>query len=231
MYALFLFGPQLEVAPRPAAVPRAVPARRHRRKRPVGGTRSPIDDRGRRRVRRDLRAVRGALHHGPPLNLQTGGIVLTIVANLVFTFAMPNIDWRGHVGGLVVGAAMIMAILAYAPQGPRGLSCRRPGVGCGRAGARRCGVPRRAARQLKTCPSTRRIQPRRRGSALHSTDTGRSSAVRRTVGNITEPDSVVRRTIRSRAETDSDSRQSSARRLACARCGDRRGSTHPGRAA
>jgi membrane associated rhomboid family serine protease len=52
-------------------------------------------------------------------NLQTGGIVLTIALNLALSFSFSSeIDWRGHVGGLVVGA-VIMAILAYAPMGPR----------------------------------------------------------------------------------------------------------------
>jgi membrane associated rhomboid family serine protease len=52
-------------------------------------------------------------------NLQTGGIVLTIVFNLALSFSFSNeIDWRGHVGGLIVGG-ILMAILVYAPQGPR----------------------------------------------------------------------------------------------------------------
>ncbi|HVW80087.1 MAG TPA: rhomboid family intramembrane serine protease [Mycobacteriales bacterium] len=51
------------------------------------------------------------------LNLQTGGIAATIVFNLVFTFSVSNIDWRGHVGGLVIGA-VVAAVYAYAPKGP-----------------------------------------------------------------------------------------------------------------
>jgi membrane associated rhomboid family serine protease len=51
-------------------------------------------------------------------NLATNGITVVIVANLVFTFAIPNIDWRGHVGGLVTGAA-IAVIFARAPLGAR----------------------------------------------------------------------------------------------------------------
>lgn len=43
-------------------------------------------------------------------------IGVTIMLNLVFSFAVPNIDWRGHVGGLVVGA-LVTAALVYAPQG------------------------------------------------------------------------------------------------------------------
>jgi membrane associated rhomboid family serine protease len=51
-------------------------------------------------------------------NLATNSIVITIVANLIFTFAIPNIDWRGHVGGLVTGS-VIALILARAPAGPQ----------------------------------------------------------------------------------------------------------------
>jgi membrane associated rhomboid family serine protease len=51
------------------------------------------------------------------LNLQTGGIAATIIFNLIFTFSVSNIDWRGHVGGLITGA-VVAAIYAYAPKGP-----------------------------------------------------------------------------------------------------------------
>jgi membrane associated rhomboid family serine protease len=51
-------------------------------------------------------------------NLETGGIVAMIALNLVFTFTFPNIDWRGHVGGLVVGAVFAYVLVA-APTGPR----------------------------------------------------------------------------------------------------------------
>jgi membrane associated rhomboid family serine protease len=50
-------------------------------------------------------------------NFNTQPIAFTIVANLVFTFAVSNIDWRGHVGGLIVGGA-VAAIIAFAPRGP-----------------------------------------------------------------------------------------------------------------
>jgi membrane associated rhomboid family serine protease len=50
-------------------------------------------------------------------NLVASGIAITIVANLVFTFAIPNIDWRGHVGGLITGLVVAL-IFAYAPPGP-----------------------------------------------------------------------------------------------------------------
>jgi membrane associated rhomboid family serine protease len=51
-------------------------------------------------------------------NLNTQAVAFTIVANLVITFSIPNIDWRGHVGGLVTGG-VIAAIIAFAPEGPR----------------------------------------------------------------------------------------------------------------
>jgi membrane associated rhomboid family serine protease len=51
-------------------------------------------------------------------NLVTQGIVITIAANLVFTFSIPNIDWRGHVGGLITGT-IVALIYAHAPPGPR----------------------------------------------------------------------------------------------------------------
>ena len=49
---------------------------------------------------------------------QTGAIVTLLVINLVITFAVPIIDWRAHIGGLVTGAAIAVAY-AYAPAGPR----------------------------------------------------------------------------------------------------------------
>jgi membrane associated rhomboid family serine protease len=51
-------------------------------------------------------------------NLPTGGIAATIVVNLIFTFSVSNIDWRGHVGGLVIGT-LIAAIYAFTPRGAR----------------------------------------------------------------------------------------------------------------
>ena len=50
-------------------------------------------------------------------NLETGGILGLIVINLVLSFTFANIDWRGHVGGLITGAA-VGAVFAYAPAGP-----------------------------------------------------------------------------------------------------------------
>jgi membrane associated rhomboid family serine protease len=43
-------------------------------------------------------------------------ITATIGMNLVFSFAVPGIDWRGHIGGLI-GGALVTAALVYAPEG------------------------------------------------------------------------------------------------------------------
>jgi membrane associated rhomboid family serine protease len=57
----------------------------------------------------------------------TGSIVGLLAINLVITFALPFIDWRAHLGGLVTGAVVALA-LVLAPRGPRrslvqGLAC------------------------------------------------------------------------------------------------------------
>jgi len=49
--------------------------------------------------------------------LETGPIVGLIAINLVFSFTFSGIDWRGHVGGLVVGA-LVAVVFAFAPTGP-----------------------------------------------------------------------------------------------------------------
>jgi len=47
------------------------------------------------------------------------GPVLTMLAiNLVITFALPFIDWRAHLGGLLTGA-VVTATLVYAPRAQR----------------------------------------------------------------------------------------------------------------
>jgi membrane associated rhomboid family serine protease len=50
--------------------------------------------------------------------LETGPIVGLIAINLIFSFTFNGIDWRGHVGGLIAGAAVAF-IYAAAPAGPR----------------------------------------------------------------------------------------------------------------
>ncbi|HVT63932.1 MAG TPA: rhomboid family intramembrane serine protease [Mycobacteriales bacterium] len=60
-------------------------------------------------------------------NVNTQQIMFTIVMNLVLTFSISNIDWRGHVGGLIVGAAVAAAI-AFAPRGPRNGLAQAGGV-------------------------------------------------------------------------------------------------------
>jgi membrane associated rhomboid family serine protease len=49
--------------------------------------------------------------------LETGPIVGLIAINLVFSFTFSGIDWRGHVGGLIVGS-VVAAVFAFAPTGP-----------------------------------------------------------------------------------------------------------------
>ena len=49
---------------------------------------------------------------------ETRSIVTLLVINLVITFAVPIIDWRAHLGGLLTGA-VVAAALAYAPKGAR----------------------------------------------------------------------------------------------------------------
>lgn len=48
----------------------------------------------------------------------TGQIIGAIAINLVITFAIPIIDWRAHIGGLVTGS-VLAAAFAYTPAGPR----------------------------------------------------------------------------------------------------------------
>ncbi len=57
----------------------------------------------------------------------TGSIVVLLGINLVITFAVPIIDWRAHLGGLITGSA-IAAAYAYAPKGPRRTALQVGGV-------------------------------------------------------------------------------------------------------
>jgi membrane associated rhomboid family serine protease len=48
------------------------------------------------------------------LNRDTSGVVVLLLVNVVLGFAFPRIDWRAHLGGFVVGAALTVAFV-YAP--------------------------------------------------------------------------------------------------------------------
>lgn len=48
---------------------------------------------------------------------ETTSILVLLAINLVITFSIPIIDWRAHIGGLVIGALVAVAF-AYAPKGP-----------------------------------------------------------------------------------------------------------------
>ena len=56
------------------------------------------------------------------------GITALIGINLVIGFVVPNIDWLGHVGGLVAGA-LTAAALVYAPAGRQRVVVQALGVG------------------------------------------------------------------------------------------------------
>ncbi len=49
---------------------------------------------------------------------ETRSIVTLLAINLVITFTVPIIDWRAHLGGLVVGA-LVAAAFSYVPRGPQ----------------------------------------------------------------------------------------------------------------
>lgn len=50
----------------------------------------------------------------------TRSILVVLALNLAFSFTIAGIDWRAHLGGLVIGAALA-AVYAYAPKEQRGL--------------------------------------------------------------------------------------------------------------
>jgi membrane associated rhomboid family serine protease len=55
---------------------------------------------------------------GSKMKINITQVVALIAINLVLGFAIPNVDWRAHVGGLITGAA-VAALYVYVPRGPR----------------------------------------------------------------------------------------------------------------
>jgi hypothetical protein len=49
------------------------------------------------------------------LNRDTSAIVTVLVINLIFSFSVRGISWAAHIGGLIIGAAVGVA-MAYAPR-------------------------------------------------------------------------------------------------------------------
>ena len=56
-------------------------------------------------------------------------ISVTIGLNLVLSFSISGIDWRGHVGGLI-GGALVTAALVYAPEGKQRWVVQALGSAC-----------------------------------------------------------------------------------------------------
>ena len=56
-------------------------------------------------------------------------ISVTIGLNLVLSFSISGIDWRGHVGGLI-GGALVTAALVYAPEGKQRALLQALGCAC-----------------------------------------------------------------------------------------------------
>lgn len=63
------------------------------------------------------------------LNRDTSQIITVLVINLVFSFSVPGISWQAHLGGLIVGAALAVA-MTYPPRELRGkvLSAASAGI-------------------------------------------------------------------------------------------------------
>ena len=68
---------------------------------------------------------------GRAMRQDVASIVGFIGINLVLGFILPNIDWRAHVGGLIVGAA-VAAVFAFVPALVAG---KNAPVGAGSAAA------------------------------------------------------------------------------------------------
>lgn len=52
------------------------------------------------------------------LNRDVSGVLVLLAVNLVLGFLVPNIDWRAHLGGLVVGV-LVTAAFVYPPRAAR----------------------------------------------------------------------------------------------------------------
>lgn len=71
------------------------------------------------------------------LHRQTGQIIGVLVVNGVLGFALPNVAWQAHLGGLLTGAA-VAAVLVHAPasreRGDRAAAGRRTALQVGGTG-------------------------------------------------------------------------------------------------